>query len=202
VAALGSDVELLILDEPTAGLGPLMESIFAECIRELKGAGRTVLPSSHILAQVEALCDRVSIIRLGHVVESSSLSELRHLTRTTIDLDTSDGNVRFDVDAEHLDAAIGYLHSFGIRALVNQPPTLEQLFMRHYGDDLAGVTTSAGTSAASRRGGTPRRARGTTSLAGASSRRPLEQPRTRHSAVLGHNDWLAPHGMPTMHPSP
>jgi ABC-2 type transport system ATP-binding protein len=154
VAALASDVELLVLDEPTAGLDPLMESIFAECVRELKAAGRTVLLSSHILAQVEALCDRVSIIRLGHIVESGSLSELRHLTRTTVTAETTrpadrladldgvhnltvlDGQARFDVDGDHLDSAVGYLHSLGIRALVSQPPTLEQLFMRHYGEDL------------------------------------------------------------------
>ncbi|MGH3762650.1 ATP-binding cassette domain-containing protein [Actinophytocola sp.] len=161
VAALASDVELLILDEPTAGLDPLMESIFAEYVRELKDAGRTLLLSSHILAQVEALCDRVSIIRLGHIVESGSLSELRHLTRTTVtaettrpadrltglagvhDVEARDGQVRFGVDTEHLDAAIGYLHSLGIRALVSQPPTLEQLFMRHYGEDLAQATNGS-----------------------------------------------------------
>ena len=159
VAALATDVELLVLDEPTAGLDPLMESVFAECIRELKSAGRTVLLSSHTLAQVEALCDRVSIIRLGHVVESGSLSELRHLTRTTVTVETAlpadrlgglpgvhdpaahGGQARFDVDTEHLDAVIGYLHSLGIRSLVSQPPTLEQLFMRHYGDDLSTTTT-------------------------------------------------------------
>ena len=161
VAALASDVELLVLDEPTAGLDPLMESVFAECVRELKAAGRTMLLSSHILAQVEALCDRVSIIRLGHIVESGSLSELRHLTRTTVaaetarpadrlsglpgvhDLSVHNGQLRFDVDTEHLDAVIGYLHSLGIRSLVSQPPTLEQLFMRHYGDDVnADLTTT------------------------------------------------------------
>ncbi|OLF07034.1 hypothetical protein BLA60_29740, partial [Actinophytocola xinjiangensis] len=156
VAALASDVELLVLDEPTAGLDPLMESVFAECVRELKAAGRTVLLSSHILAQVEALCDRVSIIRLGHIVESGSLSQLRHLTRTTVtartvrpattlaaldgvhDLSIDNGQVRFDVDTEHLEAAIGHLHGLGIRALVSQPPTLEQLFLRHYGGTASG----------------------------------------------------------------
>ncbi|MFC4857779.1 ATP-binding cassette domain-containing protein [Actinophytocola glycyrrhizae] len=161
VAALASDVDLLVLDEPTAGLDPLMEAVFAECVRELKAAGRTVLLSSHILAQVEALCDRVSIIRLGHIVESGSLSELRHLTRTTVSAETTrpadrlaelpgvhqtsvqNGQIRFDVDTEHLDAVIGYLHSLGIRALISQPPTLEQLFMRHYGEDLA--TSTAGS---------------------------------------------------------
>src|SRR5690606_3378516 len=89
VAALASDVELLILDEPTAGLDPLMEAVFQDCIREAKAAGRTVLLSSHILAQVEVLADRVSIIRQGRVVESGTLSELRHLTRTNITAETT-----------------------------------------------------------------------------------------------------------------
>jgi ABC-2 type transport system ATP-binding protein len=163
VAALASDVELLILDEPTAGLDPLMEAVFQECIREAKASGRTVLLSSHIRAQVEALADRVSIIRLGSVVESGTLAELRHLTRTSIDAVTvhpahsvaaldgvhdlqvkDDGRVQFDVDTEHLDAVIGHLHELGIRGLNSQPPTLEQLFMRHYGDEFAGATSQDG----------------------------------------------------------
>lgn len=133
-----------------------MESVLAECVRELKAAGRTILLSSHILAQVEALCDRVSIIRLGHIVESGSLSQLRHLTRATVTAETTrpadlpgvhdpsvhNGQTRVDVDTEHLDAVVGYPHSLGIRSLVSQPPTLEQLFMRHYGDDLS-ATRSA-----------------------------------------------------------
>ena len=85
VAALSSDVELLLLDEPTSGLDPLMEAAFRECIEEEKRRGRTVLLSSHILAEVEALCDRVSIIRRGRTVETGTLSELRHLTRTSIE---------------------------------------------------------------------------------------------------------------------
>src|ERR671919_2265182 len=89
VAALASDAELLILDEPTSGLDPLMEAEFQACIREVKAEGRTVLLSSHILAEVEALCDRVSIIRAGRRVEVGSLSELRHLTRTAITAETS-----------------------------------------------------------------------------------------------------------------
>jgi ABC-2 type transport system ATP-binding protein len=155
VAALASDVELLVLDEPTAGLDPLMEALFQDCIREAKAAGRTVLLSSHILAQVEVLADRVSIIRLGKVVESGTLRELRHLTRTTItaetdrpagalatepgvhDLEVADGYVRFDVDGQHLDRAVRQLADLGVRSLVSHPPTLEQLLLRHYGDDLA-----------------------------------------------------------------
>jgi ABC-2 type transport system ATP-binding protein len=159
VAALACDVELLILDEPTAGLDPLMEAVFQECIREARAEGRTVLLSSHILGQVEALADRVSIIRQGRIVESGTLQDLRHLTRTSIeavtsrpadslarldgvhDLSADNGRVRFDVDTEHLGDVVGHLHSLGIRSLTSQPPTLEQLFMRHYGDDLA--TTGA-----------------------------------------------------------
>ena len=155
VAALASDVELLVLDEPTAGLDPLMDAVFADCILEERDRGKTVLLSSHTLAQVEKLCDTISIIRRGRIVESGSLDELRHLTRTTItaqtaeppttldalpgvhDLHANDGRVTFDVDGEHLDAVIGHLHGLGIRSLVAQPPSLEQLFLRHYGDDLA-----------------------------------------------------------------
>jgi ABC-2 type transport system ATP-binding protein len=154
VAALAADVELFVLDEPTSGLDPLMEVTFQECIQEVRADGRTVLLSSHILAEAEALCDRVSIIRAGRVVQSGSLSDLRHLTRTTIIAETvrpadaitdlpginhlrsSDGRVQFDVDTDDLDRAVGYLSSLGIRSLVSHPPTLEELFLRQYGDQL------------------------------------------------------------------
>jgi ABC-2 type transport system ATP-binding protein len=153
VAALASDVELLILDEPTSGLDPLMEAIFQDCIHELKKEGRTVLLSSHILAEVEALCDRVSIIRGGKTVDSGTLSDLRHVTRTVIATETTlpatmlaelpgvhdvqiDGlRSRFDVDGDDLDAVVGYLSELGIRSLTSHPPTLEELFLRHYGDE-------------------------------------------------------------------
>jgi ABC-2 type transport system ATP-binding protein len=155
VAALASDAELLLLDEPTAGLDPLMEAVFQQCIREVKAEGRTVLLSSHILAEVEALCDRVSIIRAGRVVQSGTLADLRHLTRTTITADTAqpvsgfadlpgvhdlvseDGRIRFDVDDEKLDPVMRRLAGLGIRSLTSHPPTLEELFLRHYGDELA-----------------------------------------------------------------
>ncbi len=154
VAALASDAELLLLDEPTAGLDPLMEVVFQDVINEMRSEGRTVLLSSHILAQVEKLADRISIIRLGKIVQSGTLTEMRHLTRTTIEahtatpvtgldtlpgvhnLDVSDGRVRFAVDGRHLDTAVKHLSGFGIRALTSHPPTLEELMLRHYGDDL------------------------------------------------------------------
>jgi ABC-2 type transport system ATP-binding protein len=161
VAALAApldEVELLLLDEPTSGLDPLMESEFQACIREEAGAGRTVLLSSHILAEVEALCDRVSIVRAGRVVTHGTLSELRHLTRTTVVAETrepTDGlhavpgvahvdrlssdtgdRVSFDVDTDHLDDAMTYLSSLGITSLVSHPPTLEELFLRQYGDEV------------------------------------------------------------------
>ncbi|WP_155346851.1 ABC transporter ATP-binding protein [Acrocarpospora pleiomorpha] len=147
VAALASDVELLILDEPTSGLDPLMEEVFRECIQEEKRRGRTVLLSSHILAEVELLCDRVSIIRSGQTVETGTLAELRHLSRTSItaelatpitdlpdvhDLHVDGTRVRFQVDADHLDAVLKHLSHAGVRGLVSQPPTLEELFKRHY----------------------------------------------------------------------
>ncbi|MFC7619253.1 ATP-binding cassette domain-containing protein [Microlunatus sp. GCM10028923] len=150
IAALSSNVELLILDEPTSGLDPLMEEVFREAVAEERDLGRTVLLSSHILGEVEALCDRVTIVRDGQAVESGTLADLRHLTRTAItadlaapvedlatlpgvhDLRTDGTRVRFDVDNEALDEALRRLTMIGVRTLVSQPPTLEQLFLRHY----------------------------------------------------------------------
>ncbi|WP_207755488.1 ABC transporter ATP-binding protein [Nonomuraea cypriaca] len=150
VSALASDAELLIMDEPTSGLDPLMEAVFQDCVCEAKEEGRTVLLSSHILGQVEALCDRVTIVRRGRTVESGTLADLRHLTRTTIEAETAqpltglgalpgvhDAHVEgahatFDVDAEHLDTVMRHVTGFGLRGLVSRPPTLEQLFLRHY----------------------------------------------------------------------
>jgi ABC-2 type transport system ATP-binding protein len=161
VAALASDVELLILDEPTTGLDPLMGAVFQDCINAEKERGRTVLLSSHILSEVEALCDRVSIIRSGSVVESGTLAELRHLTRTSIaaelaavpaglaeipgvhDLVAEGDRVRFDVDSDRLDGVLRVLVTGGVRSLTSQPPTLEELFLRHYGDEPAGPASPA-----------------------------------------------------------
>ncbi|HEX6023943.1 MAG TPA: ABC transporter ATP-binding protein [Solirubrobacter sp.] len=133
VAALASDVELLILDEPTSGLDPLMEEVFRECIAEERERGRTVLLSSHILSEVEALCDRVTIIRSGRTVESGSLEQMRHLSRFTIDAETADGErVHEQVDPDELQAALERLVQSGVRSLVSRPPTLEELFLAHY----------------------------------------------------------------------
>ena len=155
VAALASRAELYLLDEPTSGLDPLMEAQFQDVVLELKREGVTVLLSSHILAEAEALSDRISIIRAGRVVQSGSLAELRHLTRTTVVAETaspatgiggvpgvhnpqvSDGRVTFDVDSEHLDSALGALASLGVRSLTAHPPTLEELFLRQYGEEVA-----------------------------------------------------------------
>ncbi|GAA3219894.1 ABC transporter ATP-binding protein [Nonomuraea helvata] len=153
VAALAANVELLILDEPTAGLDPLMEAAFRESLLEQRAAGRTVLLSSHILSEVEAACDRVSIIRRGRTEQSGTLAELRHLTRTTVtatvaqpppdlarlegvhDLHIDGSTVRCSVDSDGLTNLMARLSALGLRDLVAQPPTLEELFLRHYRHD-------------------------------------------------------------------
>ncbi|MEV3964486.1 ABC transporter ATP-binding protein [Nocardia sp. NPDC050193] len=162
IAALASDADLFLLDEPTAGLDPLMEVVFQDVVAEVQARGGTVLLSSHILAQVEKLADRVSIIRSGRVVQTGTLTELRHLTRTTVEavterpigdlsalagvhnVITEDGRVRFDVDSDALDAAIAAVSRAGVRALTSHPPTLEELMLRHYGDELAAAGNGAG----------------------------------------------------------
>jgi len=155
VAAFSSDVELYLLDEPTSGLDPLMDGVFRECVAQVRAAGRTVLLSSHILAEVEALCDRVSIIRAGRTVETGTLAELRHLTRSTVTVETArpmDGladlpgvhaahvtgaRARFEVEPGAMGAVLGYLNRYDVRELTSRPPTLEELFMRHYSTDEA-----------------------------------------------------------------
>ena len=150
VSAFASEADLYILDEPTSGLDPLMEQVFQQCVQEVKAKGKSVLLSSHILQEVERLCDRVGIIRAGEVIETGTLQELRHLTRTSITVQTerplthlagqpgvhdileeAEG-VMCSVDTERLGQIIGYLGQFGIVSLECTPPTLEQLFMRHY----------------------------------------------------------------------
>src|SRR5690625_1159693 len=150
VAALSSDADLYIFDEPTSGLDPLMERVFQEKVLEIKQTGKSVFLSSHILSEVEKLCDRIGIIREGQIIETGTLSELRHLTRTNLQvetkqpmegltkldgihhLETKDRTLSFQVDTEHLDAVIKHISNFGILKLESAPPTLEDLFMRHY----------------------------------------------------------------------
>ena len=152
VAALSSDVELLLLDEPTAGLDPLMDAVFRECLVEFRKQGRTALLSSHILSEVEALADRVTIIRDGHAVEVGSLAEMRHLARLSIsadlagapddlatlpgvhDLRVDGAHVVFLVDPGSLERVLVALTAAGVTSLTSRPPTLEELFLRHYGD--------------------------------------------------------------------
>jgi ABC-2 type transport system ATP-binding protein len=154
VAAFASDVELYLLDEPTSGLDPLMETVFQDVVRDVRDRGRTVLLSSHILSEVEALCDRVTIIRNGRAAESGTFAELRHLTRTTVEVETSraptglasladvhdlvvEGNsARFSVDPVDLNAVLETLVRYHVHSLTSTPPTLEELFLRHYGDQL------------------------------------------------------------------
>jgi ABC-2 type transport system ATP-binding protein len=158
VAALSARADLLVLDEPTSGLDPLMEQAFQETIRERRQDGATVLLSSHILGEVEALADRVSIIRRGRTVTTGTLAELRRHTRTsvhavTVDEPTGlaaadgvgdwaservDGYVdsRFTVDGDELDAAVGLLHEARIRTLTVTPPSLDALFLSRYDDEL------------------------------------------------------------------
>ena len=155
VAAFASDVDLYLLDEPTSGLDPLMETVFQDVVRTVRDDGRTVLLSSHILSEVEALCDRVTIIRNGRAAESGTFDELRHLTRTTVVVETDqppgglsampeihdahiDGQkARFSVDTGDLNRVLEQLVAYKVRSLTCTPPTLEEIFLRHYGDQLS-----------------------------------------------------------------
>lgn len=160
IAAFSSDAELYILDEPTSGLDPLMEKVFQECVLEAKLAGKSVLLSSHILSEVERLCDRVGIIRQGEIIESGTLDQLRHLTRTNLVVETKqpmtsleslngvyeivgkDRAFSFQVDGNELDEVIRYISQFGLVKLESTRPTLEDLFMRHY--EESGSTPNVG----------------------------------------------------------
>lgn len=154
ISALASDVALYLLDEPTSGLDPLKEEEFRRCVRELRDAGRGVLLSSHILSEAEAVSDRVSIIRNGVIVESGTLAEMRHLSRTAVraqvrtlpdishlpgvhDVSVGEGEVRAHVDAAAMAAFMARLSEGGIVSLASQPPTLEELFLQHYADGAA-----------------------------------------------------------------
>ncbi|MFB7465076.1 ATP-binding cassette domain-containing protein [Streptomyces sp. NPDC056224] len=155
VAAFASDAELLILDEPTSGLDPLMEEVFQDCVVQARAAGRTILLSSHILSEVETLCDRVSIIRKGRTVETGTLADMRHLTRTSIsaelagppngishlpgvyDVQVQGLKIRLQADTDKLDAVLRSLTASGVRSLTSTPPTLEELFLRHYTEEAS-----------------------------------------------------------------
>lgn len=150
IAAFASEADLFILDEPTSGLDPLMEYIFQQGVREVKEAGKTVLLSSHILSEVEKLCDRVAIIRKGEIIERGTLDDLRHLTRMQIQAETREvpeglaklsgvhqleetgKQFSFQADTDHMEGIINYLNKYGVRKIESTPPTLEDLFMRHY----------------------------------------------------------------------
>ena len=155
IVALASDAELLILDEPTSGLDPLMEATFRDCVSGERREGRTVLLSSHILAEAEALADRVTIIRAGRTVETGTLADMRHLTRTSVDAllnapvavdglpgvhdatvePSGDGfRLRCEVDNAALNDILSRLSAVGVRTLTCRPPTLEELFLRHYAE--------------------------------------------------------------------
>lgn len=150
VAAFAQEADLYILDEPTSGLDPLMEQVFQEGLRERKEQGKSVLLSSHILSEVEKLCDRLSIIRGGRIIETGTLQELRHLTQTevrfrterpvtgletnphVVDLHKKEGETSLRIDGAHIGELMAQITPFGILSLQCMPPTLEELFMRHY----------------------------------------------------------------------
>jgi len=153
VAALASDADLYILDEPTSGLDPLMEQVFQACVFDLKKQGRGIFLSSHIMSEVEKLCDRIAIIREGVIVETGTLAEMRHLTRMSMTIETErpienlarvkgvhgitqdQGVLTFQVDSDEIGGVVSYIGPYGVKRLESAPPTLEDLFMRHYGAD-------------------------------------------------------------------
>lgn len=165
VAAFASDAELFLLDEPSSGLDPLMAAVFQDVAQEARQAGHTVLLSSHILAEVEALCDRVTLIRAGRTAETGTFDQLRHLTRTSVvvetaqpagtlstlpgvhDLSTDGRRARFGVDPGELNHVLQHLVAYDIRTLTSSPPTLEEIFKRHYGDGVAATAPDAETTA-------------------------------------------------------
>ena len=157
IAAFALPAELYILDEPTSGLDPLMEIVFQKEVSRVSAAGATVLLSSHILSEVERLCDHVSIIRAGRIVETGTLADLRHLTRTEVSFDDDGtvpagaqdvvregGRIRFTVDPADMPTTLAILADAKVQGLRVNPPSLEELFLRHYGD---AATTRRGSAA-------------------------------------------------------
>jgi len=152
IAAFSSEAELYILDEPTSGLDPLMEAVFQDNVRKMKEYGKTIFLSSHILSEVEELCDRISIIRQGQIIDSGTLGEMRHLTRMNVQIESRDplegldkvtgvyditnkeGVYSFRMDNRQTEPVMNYLAAKGINHIVSTPPTLEELFMSHYAE--------------------------------------------------------------------
>lgn len=152
ISALASDADVYILDEPTSGLDPLMERKFQNFLLDLKAQGKTILLSSHILSEVEKLCDHVSIIRKGQIIEAGTLEELRHLTRTNFEVSSSkklegleniegvhqvereNSTTTFQVDTENINDVVQLLSQYEITHLTSAPPRLEDLFIRYYDD--------------------------------------------------------------------
>lgn len=155
IAAFSTEADFYIFDEPTSGLDPLNEEIFQQEVLKLKAAGKAVLLSSHILSEVEKMCDRIGIIRQGKIVETGTLQEMRHLTRTVVKVQTveptpeiaalvgvhnvevnQNGSMTLAVDSEHLDSLMEYLSKKQILSLQATPPTLEDLFLRYYDSEV------------------------------------------------------------------
>jgi len=150
VAAFASDAELFVLDEPTSGLDPLMGHQFQQCVLEQKNLGKGVFLSSHIMSEVEQLCDKVGIIKNGKLVDTGTLGELRHLTRVNMKVETErpidglkglagvhnvtekNGEVEFHVDYESVGAVVENISKFGVKKFESAPPSLEEMFMSHY----------------------------------------------------------------------
>ena len=150
IAALACDVDLYLFDEPTDGLDPLMAQVFREQISHLSSLGRTVLLSSHVLAEVEAVCDYVSIVREGRLIETGSLSSMRHLSRTTLvvklqtmapdlpglhDIVRTGQVLQASVETDAIPEVMSSLVTYGIESLEVRLPTLEEMFMQHYRED-------------------------------------------------------------------
>ncbi|MGP8010387.1 MAG: ATP-binding cassette domain-containing protein [Acidimicrobiales bacterium] len=162
IAALMTRADLLILDEPTSGLDPLMEQEFRRCVQEAKEHGQSVLLSSHILSEVEALCDRIAILRAGNLVEIGTMAEMRHLSALTVEV-TFDGDVP---DVAHVEGVSSIevsgstlrclvrgpmepllvaITNRGVRELLSREPSLEELFLSHYGSSADEVTGESDT---------------------------------------------------------
>jgi len=154
IAAFSSNADLYVFDEPTSGLDPIMNIVFKECVKEVKEAGKSVLLSSHIMSEVEELADRISVIKLGEIVDSGTLEDMRHLTRNHVEVSlktpadealpklgalagvygakAKDGQLSFQMDTSSTEGIMRFLADCGIERITSSPPTLEELFIQHY----------------------------------------------------------------------